>query len=303
MDGQMLPITKPKSKVLITILLFLSVSFNCVQYFWSNSVADENQVQIHDLEAETAQFEKLYGESLSMVDVAKADNKILTEDIKKKVLELEKVKADIQYIRKTVKNQAELTKRLQLKYKEAIAINKDLEDKIDDLLVENKNLVDKNEHLVKDVKELNVEKRILGAKVGVGERLKAEYFTTTLYKRRSNGKYKETRLAKRVNKIDVNFALLDNEIANKGQKEVYLRIVAPTGKVLGNPIMGSDEFSVEGKSDDLKYSVKKEFTYTGEKQELSIFHEETSIRFEPGTYVIEIYVNSYLAGTSALIMR
>ena len=303
MDNRTPPLKKGYSKGLLVILLLISIGFNCMQYNWLNALQVESREQVQGLESEAIKFEKLYGESMSMVDAVKTENKSLTQEIKSKVLELRKVKEDIEHIRKTVKNKNELNKRLQKKYKEAVAINKDLEDKIDDLLVENKTLFDKNENLEKNVQVLNEEKIILGAKVGVGERLKAEYFSTVLYKKRSSGKYKETRLAKRVNKIEVNFALLDNEIAKQGQKLVYLRIVAPTGKVLGNPIMGSDEFKFERATETLKYSVKKEFTYTGEKQNIMVFHEETSIRFEPGAYTVEIYVDSYLAGTSTLSMR
>jgi hypothetical protein len=74
--------------------------------------------------------------------------------------------------------------------------------------------------------------------------------------------------------------------------------LSPSGIELGNPIMGSGIFVPEQELQEMKYSVKKAYTYTGEKQQLSIVYEEDddNIKFEKGAYQIQVYVDEHLSG-------
>lgn len=286
-----------KTVVILLVLLFASLLGNVFQMKYTAHVEEEGQVEISEIESQFEDINSLYDESMQMVESYKLENDTLAEDLKDKIEELEEVKQDIEKLKRTVKNKAKLAKQLKAKYAKVVALNSELENRIDELLVENKTLYEKNESLKKDLSSVSQEKDNLGKKVYTGSKLKAEYFTVSVYKKRSSGKFKETKLAKRANKIEVEFSLLDNAIAEKTEKTVYLKIVAPTGKVLGNPIMGSDEFEIEGVEEKEKFSVKKQFTYTGEKQEMTLSYLEEELRFEKGIYLVEIYVDNYLAGS------
>lgn len=294
---------KNKKALILGITLLLSIGGNLYLLKSGSDYKEESQELFSGLKQQYDDIDKLYDESMEMVDSYKSENTALSEDLEGKVSELKSLKQDIERLKRTVKDKAELARKLKAKYSKVLELNKELENRIDDLLVENKNLFDKNESLKDNVDSLNIEKTSLGEKVNTGSQLKAEYFTTAMYKKRSSGKFRETRLAKRTNKIEVSFALLDNPIANKEEKTVYLRIVAPTGKVLGNPIMGSDVFTVTSSDDEQKFSVKKVYTYTGEKQELTLSYLEEELRFESGEYKVEIYVDNYLAGTSVFSLK
>ena len=254
---------KNKKALILGITLLLSIGGNLYLLKSGSDYKEESQELFSGLKQQYDDIDKLYDESMEMVDSYKSENTALSEDLEGKVSELKSLKQDIERLKRTVKDKAELARKLKAKYSKVLELNKELENRIDDLLVENKNLFDKNESL----------------------------------------KFRETRLAKRTNKIEVSFALLDNPIANKEEKTVYLRIVAPTGKVLGNPIMGSDVFTVTSSDDEQKFSVKKVYTYTGEKQELTLSYLEEELRFESGEYKVEIYVDNYLAGTSVFSLK
>lgn len=292
-----------KYVAILSLLLLLSFAFNLYQLKNNADRVEQSEIKITGLEEQYDDIDKLYKESMAMVDTYKAENLGLNEDLETKVNELKSLKLEIENLKRTVKDKSKLEIELNVKYKKILALNADLENRIDDLLVENKTLFEKNESLKENINVVTDEKNALGEKVQTGAKLKAEYFAISSFKKRSSGKFKETKLAKRANKFEVAFTLLDNAIAEKGEKTVYLRIVAPTGKVVGNPIMGSDVFNVEGLEEEQKYSVKKVYTSTGEKQEMVLSYLEEELRFETGDYVVEIYVDNYLAGKSIFSLK
>ena len=299
-------VDKKNSKVIVlSVVLLLSLAANFYQGISYGNAKEESADKLDGLSEQYADINNLYDESLALVEEYKADNHLLSKDLSSKVEELKSVKREIERVKRTVKDKTKRLKALQEKYARIVALNKDLEDKIDEMLVENKSLYEKNDSLRGDVEALTQEKSTLGKKLDSGSKIKAEYVTVSVYKKRSSGKYKETKMAKRANKIDVSFTLLENPIAPKGEKTVYLRIIAPSEIELGNPLMGSDQFTVGSDNKPTKFSVKKTYTYTGKNQDMVISYEEESkeIKFEKGMYLIEIYIDNYLSGRSSCYLK
>lgn len=298
--------SKKSGKItLLYVLLLLSLAANFYQGISYGNAKEEDAKKYDGLSEQYDDINSLYDESLTLVEEFKADNHQLGEDILNKVQELKAVKQEIEQIKATVKNKVAQLKALQIKYARIIALNKELEDKIDEVLVENKSLYEKNDSLKEDVEMLTQEKSTLDKKVDSGSKIKTEYVVVSAYKKRPSGKYKETKMAKRANKIDVSFTLLENPISAKEEKTVYLRIVAPNGVELGNPLMGSDEFKVAGNNETRKFSAKKTYTYAGKNQDMKIFYEEESkeIKFEKGLYTVEIYIDNYLSGGASYYLK
>ena len=297
---------KNNSKIIVlTIALLLSLVANFYQGISYGNAKVENAEQYEGLSEQYDDINSLYDESLALVEEFKVDNHQLSEEVSNKVEELKSVKREIERIKSTVKDKTKRLKALQGKYAKIVALNKDLEDKIDEILVENKSLYEKNDSLKEDIEALAQEKSTLGKKIDSGSRIKSEYVTVSVFKKRSSGMYKETKMAKRASKIDVSFTLLENPISPKGEKTVYLRIIAPSKIELGNPLMGSDQFTVSGENEPIKFSTKKTYTYTGKNQDMTISYEEESkeIKFEKGLYLIELYVDNYLSGRSSYYLE
>jgi len=298
---------KMKSQVtlVLSLLLICSLLANVYQGYSCQGAFEKNESLIDNMSKQYSDISDLYQESLALVQGFKADNNQLSVELSGKVDELTTLKNEIEKIKRSVKNKKQKFKQLEELYGRVVLLNKQLEDKIDEILLENKQLYEKNDSLKEDVLALTQEKSSLGEKINSGSKIKAEYVTASAFKRRSNGMHKETVMAKRTNKIEVNFTLLENPIAPQGEKTVYVRIVAPNEVELGNPAMGSGDFVVVGNEDVNKYSVKKVYTYTGGNQEMTVSYEEESkdIVFEKGLYRIEVYVDNYLSGRSGCYLK
>lgn len=294
-----------KVKKGLWVLLILSLLGNFYQGFNYSETLKQRDEQLDELGKQFSDINALYRESMEMVELYKQDNQAVGEELQAKVELLKQLKNEVEELKRTVSDKLTLIQKLKSKYDKIVKLNVELENKIDELLVENKTLYDKNDSLKVDLSNLESQKNELGKKLNKGSHLNAEYFTVSTYKKRSSGKYKETKLAKRATKIEVEFSLLANPIAEKGEKTVFLRIVSPSGVELGNPVMGSDVFVPDGKQEKIKYSAKKVYTYTGEKQQLSIAYVEDNraIKFEKGLYEIEVYVDSHLSGNATFYLK
>ena len=72
----------------------------------------------------------------------------------------------------------------------------------------------------------------LARKVEIGGAINVENVAVTAMKMRSNGKYTETNKAQKTDAIKVEFRLIENEIAEPGDKEAYIVLKNPAGQVI-----------------------------------------------------------------------
>jgi hypothetical protein len=110
-------------------------------------------------------------------------------------------------------------------------------------------------------------------------------------------------MAKRTNKLETCFTILENKIAKGGSKTIYLRILEPSGKVLGNRAEGSSTFKKTGSSEELLFTASQQIDYDNKNQDLCINWEEAERNFAPGKYIMEIYVDGNLSGSSEVNLR
>ena len=173
-------------------------------------------------------------------------------------------------------------------------------ERIDSLLVENDQLKKDKTELSSTVESLS---KNLETTVSTASVLKAEYFKVTAYKHKSGDKYSETMMAKRSNKLEACFSLLENALAKKGPRTVYVRMMEPGGKVLGNRAEGSSTFRKTGSEEDLLFTASQGIDYTNAKQDLCLSYEEKERVFVAGTYLMEVYVDGNLAGVSSVSLK
>ena len=126
----------------------------------------------------------------------------------------------------------------------------------------------------------------------------------TTYKKSGSGKYKEITTAKRVNKMQACFDVLENTIAKAGDKNVYLKITEPGGKQLGDRARGSGDLKVLGSDETVLYASTTTINYTNARQNVCLSWEEDKDKmFPPGKYLVEIYIDGSLAGASSYILK
>jgi hypothetical protein len=173
-------------------------------------------------------------------------------------------------------------------------------EKIDVLMAENERLKAENSDLNSQVTNLSEQKNLLEGKVATASQLKVEYVKVNSFKKRSGGKYAESVLAKRTNKIESCFTLMDNKVAGTGDKMIYLVITAPNGQTL----MGYTKAEFKDANGSMVESTaSQKVNYTGDKQDLCLSFENDERILEPGTYVINVYAENVLVHQSNYILK
>lgn len=285
---------KKESKItiyLILALLLLSLGFNAYQ--WSNHSTTvitydtkiDSMITVRiDLEKElatsTVELDKYRGISANLDTLLNdANDKIAAQE--KRIRSIIAKEKDATKLNKKLKEELEALRLMKDEYLE----------KIDQLITENKELKAKNEELNTTVTSLSEEKKNLQGKVGIASQLKTEYVKVSTFKKKSSGKYVEASLAKRTNKIDVCFTVMDNKIAQPGDRMLYVVIKEPTGKILA----GSSKATFnDEQGTELLATASYKVNYTGEKQNVCVNYENDQRVLVSGSYNIDIYIDGTL---------
>ena len=145
----------------------------------------------------------------------------------------------------------------------------------------------KYETLVKQADELTqkVEK---GAVVRVRD-IKVTAITT---------KAKETDKAKSTSKLRTCFTLIENSIAERGFRNVYVRVKGPDKILLAQ---GQNYFTVD--NEQLIYSDMREVDYQGEDLEICVFYGGINEKFVKGVYTVDVYSGGTLMGSGQLLLK
>jgi len=302
MENKTNPSTEKKSgKNLIWIILFaLSAIFNIYQWQNKNTVIETYEFKTDSLMTAKMDVDKELGETYQELNQYKGINERLDSLLAEANTNIEQQKARIQKLLKNEKNSAALNKQLKAELEEVKKLRDEYLEKIDKLLVENEQLKKDKEQLSSTVETLskNLESTVNQASV-----LKSEYLKVKTFKKKGSDKYTETAMAKRTNKMEVCFSVLENKIAKAGEREIYLRIVEPGGKTMGARSGGSSTFKMANSGEEVQYTSNLKFNYDNSKQDLCLNWEEQERIFAPGTYVIELYIDGNLSGATSYVLK
>ena len=287
------------SKILL-VLLILSLIANVWQWSGKNTMKESYTEQMDSLITARVDVEKELNETYAELNQYKGINGRLDSLLLEANVKIDEQKILIQKLKSSEKNSASLNKKLEAQIKELQALRDQYLEKIDALLIENAQLKKDKEDMSSTIATLNKD---LESTVNTASVLKAEYMNAKAYKKRSNEKYVETLMARRSNKLELCFSLLENKIAKAGSRNVYLRIIEPGGNVLGNRSGGSSSFRKSGTSEELLYTTSKTVDYKNEKADLCLDFEEADRVFTAGTYLMEVYVDGTLSGATSVKLQ
>lgn len=172
---------------------------------------------------------------------------------------------------------------------------------IDSLNTLNKKLIKENVSYRKEISSANLRAEMaeekaaeLDNKVRIGAVLRARDISLTAL----NVNSREVTRVKNASRLRVDFVLSANELAEPGNKAIYVRITSPDGYVLTAEEMPTFEFEGER----LSYSAMREVEYDNTKDlDVGIFY--TSKGFTAGTYRIQLYCEGRLIGQAEIAMR
>jgi chromosome segregation ATPase len=283
------------SKILIialTVLLFALIGYT----FYNNN---DHKEAIKFLQDEK---EQIIGNLTAMeekYDIAIAENTSLSDS-----LTLEKEK--IALLKDSVQNLKKINSDVLRRYRNQLAslekTNERLLDQVDSLMFANNILTEEKDSINSQLEiqtnyndTLVAQNMELARKVEIGGAINVENVEVTAMKMRSNGKYTETNKAQKTDAIKVEFRLLENEIAEPGDKEAYIVLKNPAGQVINAK---GTFLAAEGA--ELKYTDQTIVNYSNANLDVVMLVERKGEKYEKGTYPIAVYVEGKLVGSANL---
>ena len=127
----------------------------------------------------------------------------------------------------------------------------------------------------------------LGTKVRIGSVIRASGIRIVAL----NNSSKEVRRIKQAERLRVDLELTANELAEPGEKSIYICITAPDGYVLSPEDMIL--FNFEG--EEMVASAVRKVDYENQSVPVSIFYDGS--HFEKGTYKVDIYIDGRHSGS------
>lgn len=295
---------KPKKNRTPLFLILIFILLAAILFFYN-----KNQ----NLETERAQQEQEISNTYLKLDSIsnELDQKILTiKELGGNIDTLTALKIQLEEDKRSLisreKNQRNQITRLNDRvdgYKELLLI-KDSEivelQKINEKLAEENTTlkVEKNQ-LNQSIQQLEKNKEELAGKVAVASRLQIEEMKT--YAVSDNGKEKEGEFRNRhINKLKIQFSVIENQIAPIEGKELLLRVIAPDGNVLFDVTRGSGSFTFEGR--EMFYTAKQEILYDKNSQLVTYMYDKGS-DYNVGQHRVEVYTDNYLMGKGSFMVK
>ncbi|MBI2730997.1 MAG: hypothetical protein HYX40_09640 [Sphingobacteriales bacterium] len=293
---------------LLTLLLLGSWGYIIWDKTKHNETVAAKDFQISNLDSAKNSLQTEYNAALTRLDEMTGKNAKLDSLLKRDQAEVANKNRRIkQLLSKQNATEAEL--------KEAKQLIAELNGRIDGYVVEIEKLKGENLQLTQDKQQLTAEKEQLTTekvqltdtknkleeKVDIASTLNASNINIVALNERRGGREKETTVAKRADKLKVSFDVY-NRIAEPGEKDVYVVITGPDGKVISNEALGSGKFTARDEGEKI-YTQKNTVVFsTAQKATVEVAWKPNS-NFTTGDYKIEIYNNGFKIGEATKSLK
>jgi myosin heavy subunit len=297
-----------KNNTIIYWVVILILLAGCLYLFMSkNKMAEENdltakmmQRQMDSVNTDRASLQTDFNAASAKIDQLVSQNARMDSALQGDKEEMAKLQAQI----RTILSNKKATQNELKKAREMITSLTDktkmYEQRIAELEKENTELTGKNKTLTKE-RDSTVTKNIALKKIG--SVLHASNIRMTPIHKKKNGKEKETTKAKKVDVLRILFDIDENRIAESGTKQVYLRIIAPDGTIVGNKANSSGMMNVST-GGQLGYSLVRDVSLTQNEmlKDVSVdWNQEGD--YKKGTYVIEVYNEGFKIGSGTVSLK
>ncbi len=114
-------------------------------------------------------------------------------------------------------------------------------------------------------------------------------------------KEKEKSRLSKIDRIKVQFNIAKNEIADAGQKVIYLRLIGPNGSTVANQTAGSGVFEVAGES--MQYTSKATVNFNNATGSPATIYFEKIPGMSSGNYRAILYCDEFVMGEGSLKLK
>ena len=300
---------KSNNKYLIGIIIFLLMA-NVIllwQFFTKKNevgqLTETRQTLTADKESLTAELNKTVGE----LNELKEDNQLIQGQLENTQKELEARKRQIEGM--ISKGQYEEARKALVSLRQEMMVYK---AQIDSLRTANAILNDSN-RVLKDVnsdlnstltdeksknENLVQQNSSLSSKVAAGSVLRAGSVKAIPMKVKGSGKEVEVNRASSAKRIKTCFTLLENRVADRGNKTVYVRVLGPNNMVMSS---NTETITVDGQP--TRYSAKETVKYDNKDTDVCIYYSPDNATFAKGNYTVEIYSDNHLIGSTKITLK
>lgn len=281
-------------KVLIPLIIAIVVLLGGVGILYYNlhKQKQENkemeqlaELDKKEMENEYQQFANQYSEMKTQIN-----NDSIVAQLTQ---EQEKTQRLLAELRSTKSNDAREIARLKKELATVRAVLRSYVIEIDSLNRLNQNLTAENTRIKgqyaeanRQIEGLSTEKASLSEKVAIAAQLDATGISMTALNKRG----KSTNKLKKAKKFQVSFTIARNVTASSGMKTVYIRVMTPTGALLG----GAGDFNYENRS--LTCSAKRSIEYTGKETPVSLYLDIDQA-LQGGTFSVSIFADGNMIGS------
>lgn len=244
-----------------------------------------------EFNATSARLDSLTGKHIQLIDKLADKNKT------------------IQHLKNTIAGLLQKQNMTATQLLEARKMIDELNGKVNDLYNELALLQNKNQALTLANEQLNNEKLqlqdTLNKTVAYNQyvtneasTLHASNFSIEALKVHNNGKEKMITVAKKTDLLRISFDLDANRIAPSGEKELFICIVSPDGKIItsGNTVTTRLDGTIP-------YTTKVTVQYEQGKTASVNINWRNNGNYEPGDYTIIVYQNGYKIGQGSILLK
>lgn len=220
---------------------------------------------------------------------------VMDDSVKRELTEkYETARLQVEKLQQELKNQKNMSAREIRKLKDEIStlrnllrhyveeINR-LNQENAALRSENEEIKSRNEQLTSRVEATSRQNEVLSERMTLAEKLNVTGVSLTAL----NKKGKKEKKVTKATQLKVTFTIPQNNSTPVGEKTVFMRIISPSGQLLG----GGGSFPFEGAS--LECSAKKVIEYAGEEIGGVTIYWDVNTALIPGTYTVELFADNY----------
>lgn len=312
---------KQRDPIYITIIVLLLGTLGFFIYEWNNksvaadACAKENtslSEYLHELESElgssgielmSTDLKENLQNMLAEYDSIQTNNGELKDSIAAQREKVVQLLADFENTKKRdartiykLKKETETLRKVMRNYVHKV-------DSLNRLNVEYRNTIADQKIRIDDqgnqIQDLSDQKSNLEERVKIGAKLQATPPVATALRVRNSGSYKETQRASRTNMIRACATLLENRLAEAGDRTIYMVVISPDGQVLteGDP----EYFTANGQENPA--SVKRVISYEPDKNlDLCIFYD-VGQTLQSGEYIIQLYSQGIQIGQTKFALK
>ena len=299
---------KGKSIHIVYWVIIALLLAGCLYFFSTNNKTIQEKQQMEALlkqqtdsvEKERKILEEDFNAAKGKIDQLMTESSKKDTALEKSKKELSEMQSKIQVVMKKDKVTIEELKNARTMIKDLNDKIRAYEERIAELERENKELSGKNK-VLKDEVDSEVKKNIVLKKYG--SILYTDNIRLTPEHKRKDGTDKETKKAKKTNVLRIVFDIVENHIAESGNKQIYVRLIAPDNSVLSNPANGSGNITTL-KGEQLAFSVVKEIALTKDVpvKDVTIDWIQDG-KYQKGSYTIEIYSEGTRVGLGQVTLK